>query len=138
MSPGNDRARPLARDGRTVESSGQLADESNLPPGWPFDTAVDPLALKGVARDAFYSGWASGYADGLNRGRCRGWAARVEAEQAAWQTMAARIRAAGGPFAGVRFSELAELRGEHEAAGLARARERLLFERVHPSGPVAS
>jgi hypothetical protein len=51
-------------------------------------------------------------------------------EEAAWRPMAAFIRRMGGQFAGVRFSELAALRGEEERASLARAREDLLFRRV--------
>jgi hypothetical protein len=108
----------------------------SLPPGWPWDEDVDPLRLKGWERRAYYAGFASGFNDGLERERQRpggyyeglrdGWRARVEHEQRAWERMRDSICAAGGPFAGVPFSRLAQLRNDCEAAEVARLREQLL------------
>jgi hypothetical protein len=95
----------------------------SLPPGWPWAEDVDPLRLSGSERRAYYAGWQSGYTDGLERGWREGWRERVEREQRAWQHMRESIR---GAFADVPFSKLAQLRGDREAAEVARLRERLL------------
>lgn len=100
--------------------------ETTLPPGWPWDEDIDPLRLSGFERRCFYAGFASGLTDGLERGRRAGWREHVEHEQRAWQHMRDSIYGAGGPFADVPFSKLARLRGDREAAEVARLRERLL------------
>lgn len=114
----NDERRPKAPLETTAKRSSHT-----LPPGWPWHEAVDPLRLNGRERRIYYSGYQSGYGDGELIGRRRGWREHVEQEQRAWERMRDSIRV---PFANVRYSELCELRGEREAAELARVRERLL------------
>lgn len=97
--------------------------ETSLPPGWPYDTDVDPLSLNASERAIYYSGFSRGLDEGLIRGRREGWQAHVEREQRAWEHMRDSVRV---PFANVRYSQLCELRGDREAAHYARIRERLL------------
>jgi len=87
---------------------------------------IDLMTLTGRERVLFYAGYRSGVVVGIDMGREQ----RIAEEEAAWSRMASFVRRMGGPFAGVRFSELAALRGEEERASLARAREDLLFRRV--------
>lgn len=113
--------------GNEKAAAGDRALGSSLPPGWPWpDDVVSASSYSPRERRIALCEYGSGYAAGLERGRLT---AEAEAE-AAWSQMADSVRRAGGAFAGLRFSELCELRGEREAADLARVRERLLFERT--------
>lgn len=96
--------------GAAPETPARRSD-TTLPPGWPWDTAVDPLRLKGWDRRVYYAGWAAGQSDGLLRGRRQGWRERVEHEYRAWSVMARGIKAAGGPFA-LSFAELQRRRAQ--------------------------
>ena len=110
------RVRRIVEDGLT-----------EWPPVW--SCPLDLLKLTPAERSIYD---AAAFWEGLRAhqdGFFEGYQQRVAEEEAAWVSMAASIRKAGGPFAGLRFSELAELRKDHEAASLARARERLLFNR---------
>lgn len=79
---------------------------------------LDLLAIPSDQREIFWSGYAAGFIDGIDRGREL---AETEAE-AAWASMAATIRKVGGAFSRP-FSELCDLRGEPERAKRARAHE---------------
>lgn len=81
---------------------------SNRPAPPSSTVPVDRAQLTTGARVIYDGGYAAGYLDGLAiqqrrggyaAGRRDGWRERVDHEHRAWATMAAVIKAAGGPFA---------------------------------------
>lgn len=85
----------------------------------------DFLAAPQRERDVHDAGWYWGYREGLAAGRRQRDAERDADDEARWASMAAAVRALGGPLA-MPYSRLCELRNEPERAERARDHEHRL------------